>query len=391
MPRRAFLDLSTVVAGALLVCFLAAKPEISPPEVNRSSPSSVSRRRDAQVLEVLKAVNELREGAGLKRLTVHPELQIALDDFTQEGMSGGLEGAFRFAGARIPTIHELAGNLVYGAGDELIMRELERWTDVLDPAHTHLAVQFFDDQKRGRSGCIAVLASTFPEFRPPMNSAGVSGFFDVCRWCGRGHGISVAGGGQTTLVIQCPDCRRTCDLVATDSNGYWRRVTQFLHRGHSVSPAAGMTEVMAIWMKLTTKNRYQRDAERIGGGDSWNLPAETLRRGTGDCEDTSLLLAQLLLDRGYEARVVLGKHRGQGHAWCVLRLEGQSYLLESTTSRSDLDRPPLISECALDYEPEYQFDADRMYFKGFEGWTGEYWSDAIWSGAEAQRWMSAAL
>ena len=194
------------------------------------------------------------------------------------------------------------------------------------------------------------------------------------------------------MVIRCPDCRRTNDLVATDSDGNWRRASQFLHpvpdRGIG---SRGLADVMQIWTGLVSNNRYQRDAERIGGADSWNMPEETLRRGTGDCEDTSLALAQLLLARGYEARVVLGKHKGQGHAWCILRGEGQSYLLETTASRLPAERPPLISDLAFDYEPEYQFDHARMYFKNFEGWTAEYWSENNWSMAQAEPPLNASL
>ena len=378
----------------LVLVFLVGASSGRPLAVEQFSPgaSSASRTfREARVLDLLKVANSRRAQLGLGRLTVLPELQLALDDFASSGAEGGVEGALRLAENRIPAVRSLSANLVYGGGEEIILADLGKWGDLVEKSGTHLALQFFDDPKDGRTGCIAVLASVFPEFRPPMRSMGINAFFDVCRWCGRGHGISVAGGGQTTLVIQCPDCDRTCDLVATDSDGYWRRVTQFLHPQGGQPGAGTLDEVMSIWSNLTSRNRYQKDAERLGGSDSWNLPEETMRRGTGDCEDTSLLLAQLLLERGYEVRVVLGKQKGRGHAWCVLKLGGKSYLLESTCPAAGLSRPPLISECGLDYEPEFQFDAVSMYFKDFQGWTSEYWDDHIWEPAPAQDWMSASL
>ena len=395
MVRLALFALLALFAAVFVVESRVVPSEISPQGAFSERPLSPSSRREARVLDLLHSANERRSELGLSRLTVLPELQLALDEFAREGAEGGVERSFRLAGKRIPSIRQLSGNLVFGSGEEAVLRQLEQWADLCEAGHTHLALQFFETGRhRGeRIGCIAVLASVFPEFRPPMLSTGVTAFYEVCRWCGQGHGISVAGGGQTTLVIQCPDCLRTSDLVATDPDGYWRRVTQFLRPNSQLTPRGhgSLHEVMTIWTGLTAKNRYQKDAERLGGSDSWNLPEETLRRGAGDCEDTSLLLAQLLLDRGYEVRVVLGKQAGQGHAWCVLRLDGQSYLLESTCSEGSLLRPPLVSEVALEYEPEFQFDAGKIYFKEFEGWTGEYWDGRIWAASGANEWMSASL
>jgi predicted transglutaminase-like cysteine proteinase len=379
MLRLAALVALAFSAAIFVTGASTARPSVPGTAVAKLSAAELRTRREAIVLDVLNSTNSRRADLGLKRLTVLPELQLALDAFVQGGAKGGVQGAFRIAESRIPTIRKLAGNLVYGSGEAAILRELEEWSDLMGDGNTQLALQFFDDEVYGRTGCIALVANLFPEFRPPMRSVGVDAFYDVCRWCGHGHGISVAGGGQTTLVIQCPNCGRTCDLIATDSKGYWRRATQFLKPSAHSSGQGTLDEVMAIWTELTARNRYQKDAERLGGNDSWDLPDETMRRGVGDCEDTSLLLAQLLLDKGYEARVVLGKMRGQGHAWCVLRLEGQTYLLETTSRVHGLARPPYIAEVALSYEPEFQFDATAIYFKGFEGWTSEYWDHRTWT------------
>lgn len=52
-------------------------------------------------------------------------------------------------------------------------------------------------------------------------------------------------------------------------------------------------------------------------GEMWQFPSETLTRGLGDCEDTSLLLCSLL--RNFtDAKVALGNYQGYGHAWCQL-------------------------------------------------------------------------
>ncbi|MBA7698275.1 hypothetical protein ES703_106952 [subsurface metagenome] len=62
-------------------------------------------------------------------------------------------------------------------------------------------------------------------------------------------------------------------------------------------------------------------------GEFWQTPSETLARGYGDCEDTSVLLTSLIRAGGTpNCYVVLGSLRGYGHAWC--QLNGQ--ILETT-------------------------------------------------------------
>lgn len=65
---------------------------------------------------------------------------------------------------------------------------------------------------------------------------------------------------------------------------------------------------------------YRRDI-----GEWWSWPWETINRGTGDCEDTSILLTSLL--RNFtDAHVALGNYQGYGHAWC----EHNGQVMETT-------------------------------------------------------------
>jgi len=64
-------------------------------------------------------------------------------------------------------------------------------------------------------------------------------------------------------------------------------------------------------------------------GEWWLFPSETIARGVGDCEDTSVLLASLL--RNFtDAYVVLGDYSGYGHAW----VGAGNTILESTYTRA---------------------------------------------------------
>ena len=60
------------------------------------------------------------------------------------------------------------------------------------------------------------------------------------------------------------------------------------------------------------------------GADVWSLPAETLRRKYGDCEDLAFLNAAFLRVAGYQPKV-MGLLRGggrTGHAICVFKESG---------------------------------------------------------------------
>jgi len=68
---------------------------------------------------------------------------------------------------------------------------------------------------------------------------------------------------------------------------------------------------------------YKYDSETYGQSDYWQLPKETLQRGTGDCEDFSILLCSLLRANGWSANdvyVVIGEKGESCHAWVKINL-----------------------------------------------------------------------
>jgi hypothetical protein len=117
--------------------------------------------------------------------------------------------------------------------------------------------------------------------------------------------------------------------------------------------------------------------------DRWQTALQTQTRGMGDCEDSAILLADWLAARGYDVRVALGKYGDiGGHAWCVVRLEGIEYLLESTSEgRPDFDQPPLVSRIGSRYVPEVLFDRWHLYTRktNHQNWNGDYWSPEQWT------------
>jgi len=72
-------------------------------------------------------------------------------------------------------------------------------------------------------------------------------------------------------------------------------------------------------------------------GELWQFPSETLARGLGDCEDTSILLTSLMRAGGNRCYVALGSIGGYGHAWCQLN----GNILETTYTQARLVPDPL--------------------------------------------------
>src|SRR5262249_8564851 len=94
-----------------------------------------------------------------------------------------------------------------------------------------------------------------------------------------------------------------------------------------------------IWAFVAAAVRSSYDKDARGYDDFWLFPDETLSLGVGDCEDSSILLAAMLVASGispYCVRVAMGYlYSGQqllgSHAWVVYQDEvGIWRLLEST-------------------------------------------------------------
>jgi hypothetical protein len=131
----------------------------------------------------------------------------------------------------------------------------------------------------------------------------------------------------------------------------------------------------AVWAYVAQRIRYNYDKDVRGYEDFWLFADETIALGIGDCEDTSILLAVLLICAGispYCVRIALGTFYKQGtlagaHAWVVYHDEwGIWRLLEST-----LDAVPhYLPEAArftapnapLRYAPDFCFNGEHLWW-----------------------------
>jgi len=128
-----------------------------------------------------------------------------------------------------------------------------------------------------------------------------------------------------------------------------------------------------IWKHVAENVQYVADEDSSGVSDFWLYPAETLTLRKGDCEDTSFLLASLLLASGISEhciRVVLGKVLGSqgeyGHAWVVYQSEeGKWCLMESTLNSIPSALVPadsLTEGGAKDrYEPQFCLNRTHLW------------------------------
>jgi transglutaminase-like putative cysteine protease len=120
-----------------------------------------------------------------------------------------------------------------------------------------------------------------------------------------------------------------------------------------------------VWDYVARNVEYVSDKKSCGMDDFWLFPEETLMLRRGDCEDSSFLLATLLLSSGISqhcVRVVLGRVISPdgpfGHAWVVyLNEEGVWCILESTLDAAPARLVPAdpFSRAGNDYQYEPKF------------------------------------
>lgn len=128
-----------------------------------------------------------------------------------------------------------------------------------------------------------------------------------------------------------------------------------------------------IWDYVAKGVQYITDKQSYGLEDFWLFPEETLVLHKGDCEDSSFLLATLLLASGVSehcVRVVLGRvasaEGDYGHAWVVYQNEeGVWCLLESTLesapSRLIPADPFTQSGSQYQYQPQFCLNASHLW------------------------------
>lgn len=162
---------------------------------------------------------------------------------------------------------------------------------------------------------------------------------------------------------------RLLGIGSTPFDAQWRRVSNAglsRDRAERLVGAMGtdretkLHEVNA-WVNRTVS--YRDDRSAYGRADHWQSAAETLRRGTGDCEDLAIAKYQLLRGLGFpeeDLYVTLARDlaRNVDHAVLIVRLGDRHLMLDDATDIL------IDASGANDYRPMLSFGANRTYMHG---------------------------
>ena len=317
-------------------------------------------------------------------LTKHyPTLDLADLDKVTAKVQEGMPRYFRVSvcSASSPSLRELLQRF-----HEYVHRD--------QPEMTHLAVAVRTKAAGLVHEAMLVVGQRLQDFTPEAltDAKENTPFFSVCVHCKQPHFMSLSN-QQRSMALECPKCRKKYAVIAADTKGRFRYVNEFL-TGYS-PPAtfpkneSRVQQLFTIWSAVHTNCRYTNDPGAKANGkyakkeqlDSWQFADETQRLQKGDCEDSSIYLADWLMSRGFQVRVALGRYGDMGgHAWCVVKIEDREYLIESTEGKPDPSNPPLASQVGSRYVPEVLFDRYAMYVPSSSNrtWKGDYWSPKSW-------------
>ena len=127
---------------------------------------------------------------------------------------------------------------------------------------------------------------------------------------------------------------------------------------------------------LATRLKYKRDFSVFSlRQDAWQTSRQAYRLRRGDCEDHSILLADWLIDLGYDARVVVGMHNWSGHAWVVLFKDGRQYLIEATKKDATPKFRPVRNKFA--FRPDVMFNREFFWKNSGSKYAASY-SSGSW-------------
>jgi len=127
----------------------------------------------------------------------------------------------------------------------------------------------------------------------------------------------------------------------------------------AVTPYESKYKRVRDYLKTASRFRYKRDKK---GADYWQLPEETEKLGTGDCEDKAIWLYSKLLKDGFEdVRLVIGKEKENSrifHSWVAWYPQGKVYILDPA---NDSQMWELRKYPKGYYKPYYSFYRDKSW------------------------------
>lgn len=340
-------------------------------------------RSDAMV-----RINRMREPGEIGGVRGDEELQSYLARFVEthpDPANVGLDEVFAAIQKQFPGAQYLAANLITSNDREELLGEFATWSAALNPDFDTITTTVF--KTRTRLGALAVMSRRIPEFSLLKANQNGGRFYNRCPHCDEIHALEIDRGSRT-LILSCPYCDQPFDVLALDTKGKIRRANEFFDKiGLKESENAATTEsaesrIVKLWKYVADRCEYQLDEDHSKIREVWKTSRETWQEKSGDCEDTAILLADILITAGFDARVAIGWNGNIGqHAWVVVKVGDKQYVLESTL-QSEITAKNLATaaDSAVFYQPEQLFDREHLYYTSArpDEFGKDYFSEEFW-------------
>lgn len=340
--------------------------------------------------DAIAGINRARLPLGVAATGVDHEIQGFLYDFVSQHPRPEeiqLETVFNSLQSQFPGAQYLAANLITSGDREELLGKLSGWTAAANPDFETVNTAVFSS---GRMlGALAVMARRIPPFTLQEANASGGRFYNRCPHCGEVHALELEKESRT-LILSCPYCELPFDVLAADTAGKIRRATDFFdgfrlpEHPAAKTQLSGEQRIVSLWQQITDQCEYQLDKDHSEERERevWKHSLQTWKERAGDCEDTSILLADALLSAGFDARVAIGWNGNIGqHAWVVVQVDDRQYVLESTL-QDTITQDSLLeaSEAAAFYQPEQLFDRKNLYFTEANPMDSriDYFSPSLW-------------
>jgi len=332
--------------------------------------------------ELFAEVKTAREQAGLSALAADPRLEKWLSVHDRQISCANLEKAM--TSADIPGFKSIRATGITGGSLRELSHALRHMlSDPATSATDNRMALLIRSAPGPKHEVIVLTGEALPELTlAGLNDGSPDAFVNQCPHCRKQNSFLRIKSG-CGLLVDCPDCGLRCQFLAQDTDGRYHDATSFLLPSSCPEVAPGtdpLDAMLNLWQTAVRRCRYVEDnSPGDAPADFWQTPGQTLRRGAGDCEDSALLLTDWLLTRGISARMAMGELDDGGHAWCIARVNGTDYLLESTNRDPDMENLPAVNP-GDGYDPTTLMDRDALYVRAqpAKPFDGDYWSPKKW-------------
>jgi hypothetical protein len=349
-------------------------------------------------LDLMDQFNYSRMAAKIPTLRVDPEMEAWLETEFPKLDTSDLNKITEQVQEGMPRYYRVAVCAASSPSLRELLQRFHNYSQRAQPEMTHMAVVLRPRASGLMNEALLVLGQRLRDFSPEAltQSKDDEPFYSTCVHCKQPHFMKLSR-AQRSMALECPKCHRKYAVIAADSAGRFHYVNEFL-TGYApqavfAKDQSRVQQLFTIWSAVHANCRYTNDPGAKPGSshakaeqtDCWQFADETQRLQRGDCEDSSIFLADWLMSRGFQVRVALGRYGDLGgHAWCVVKIEDREYLLESTENRPDPNDPPLASRVGSRYVPELLFDRYAIYVPSSanRSWKGDYWSANAWTRIE---------